>query len=197
MRTLIENPWHWAMALAVAALGCQPNIGDDCRNHSECAYSGNRICEPNFPGGYCTIFNCEPGTCPDEAVCVAYGSVPSPRPECADPTNRRLQRTFCMAKCEERDDCRSDEGYDCVDLADENQNPWGAVVVERGSYSSRVCTVPLSGKLAPPASGTAVAGVCSPPLDASFPSPAPTSSSPEGGAADASFPPPDASVAEP
>jgi hypothetical protein len=199
MRTPADNPWRWLLAFAFAALGCQPDIGDNCRNHSECAYSGTRICEPNFPGGYCTIFNCEPGTCPEESVCVAFQNVPSPRPECADSNNRRLQRTFCMYSCEKNNQCRNGDGYACVDLADKNQNPWGALVVERGSHNTRICTVPLSGDLAPAASGTAVAGVCSPPLDASFPVAVPTASPPEAGVQDgaASTPPPDASLSVP
>jgi hypothetical protein len=182
-----------ALALAAPALvACQPNIGDDCTNHAECAYSGSRICEPNLPGGYCTIFNCEPGSCPDEAVCVAYNSVPSPRPECADPSDRRLQRTFCMKACSSRSDCRTDDGYDCVDLSDPKQNPWDAVVVERGSYSRKICTVPLSGDFSPVTGETSAAGVCSPSTqtDASFPTPPPL----DAGGSDANAPRGDAST---
>jgi hypothetical protein len=168
-----SNPGWFVLALVVA-FGCQPNIGDDCTNHAQCAYTGDRICEPNFPGGYCTKFNCEPGNCPDEAVCVAYGTAPSERPECADPTDRRLLRTFCMKSCSERSDCRTSEGYDCVDLSDAKQNPWGAVIVERGSYPRKICTLPLAGDLSS-ASGdvTSSTGVCSPPslTDGSFPPP--------------------------
>jgi hypothetical protein len=78
-----------------------------------------------------------------------------------------------MKACSERSDCRTDDGYDCVDLSDPNQNPWDAVVVERGSYSRKICTVPLSGAFSPATGETTVAGVCSPPVDASFPTPPP------------------------
>ena len=153
---------------AAIALGCQPSIGDSCTLHTDCSATGNRICEPKLPGGYCTIFNCEPGSCPSEAVCVAYATAPSSKPECADIQQQRLQRTFCMKSCSSSSDCRS--GYSCVDLSPGNY--WGAAVAERGSHSNSVCTVSLS-KEAKSASASALsrneAEVCSPPLDASFP----------------------------
>lgn len=159
--------FYWILGFAAVVLACPactPDIGDACVVHSDCSQTGDRICEPNFPGGYCTIFNCEPGTCPSEAHCVAFYSAPSSSVEnlaCGDPTERRFQRTFCMKTCSGDSDCRS--GYACVDYALPN-NAVVAVVVERGSYNPRVCT------LKPPdtrAKGAEV-NVCSPPLDASF-----------------------------
>src|SRR5882757_1337789 len=82
---------QWLLALVVLVAACQPNIGDSCATHANCSATGGRLCEPNFPGGYCTVFNCEPGTCPDEAVCIAYGAVLSPRTACADPAQDRLE----------------------------------------------------------------------------------------------------------
>src|SRR6476646_6449575 len=48
----------WVFALMVFVAACQPEIGDSCRVHANCSSTGGRICEPNFPGGYCTVFNC-------------------------------------------------------------------------------------------------------------------------------------------
>jgi len=154
------------LPLLALAAGCQPNIGDACKLHTDCSAAGDRICEPNLPGGYCTMFNCEPGSCPSEALCVAYGS--SPSAECTSSLDRRLQRTFCMKSCSTNADCDR-SGYACVDIGPGSaENPWGAVVVDRVSQH-KICTAPASGS--PAATGSPQ--VCAPPLDASFP-PVPT-----------------------
>ena len=170
---------RWCFAAAALALGCQPNIGDPCKLHTDCSAQGTRICEPNLPGGYCTIFNCEPGKCPDDAVCVAYGVAPSSKRECAVQQIQRLERSFCMAKCSKQSDCRS--GYECVDLYAYNNpndpsptdqpNPWNAAVLDT-DRGTKICTVPLSqaAKLATVQSlANSSAEVCLPPPDASFP----------------------------
>jgi hypothetical protein len=167
------------LALMLACPACTPDIGDSCLVHSDCSQTGDRICEPNFPGGYCTIFNCEPGTCPSEANCVAFYSAPSSSSEnlaCGDPTDRRFQRAFCMKTCDGDGDCRS--GYSCIDYASPD-NAVVAVVVERGSYNPRVCTLKPPPSRPRNADGTS-ANVCSPPQDASFPTPP----GPDGGARD-------------
>jgi hypothetical protein len=62
-------------ALAALAGACKPNIGDDCQISTDCSAAGDRLCDITAPGGYCTIFNCEPGTCPeDESLCVEFGA---------------------------------------------------------------------------------------------------------------------------
>ncbi|MFW5740185.1 MAG: hypothetical protein ACOC1F_07450, partial [Myxococcota bacterium] len=58
--------------LATWMLGCNPKIGDDCTNSTDCSVSGDRLCDTTQPGGYCTVFNCEPDMCPEEAQCVAF-----------------------------------------------------------------------------------------------------------------------------
>lgn len=96
--------------LLVSMLGvaCAPEIGDSCETALDCSASGTRLCDRTQSGGYCTLDNCEQGTCPDEAVCVQFGRG-------RDGTALdRLSRSYCMYKCEERDDCRPDEGYDCL-----------------------------------------------------------------------------------
>jgi hypothetical protein len=135
-----------AALLAVLAGGCQPDIGDPCRLPSDCALGGDRICDTTFSAsGYCTIFNCEPGGCPEEAVCVSYQGVVSAVEGCQ--IGQRLQRTFCMKACEDDGDCRVRDGFACIDLS--GQNPWSARVVERDSRRQRVCAIPYTGPLIP------------------------------------------------
>jgi hypothetical protein len=190
---------EWCVAAAALALGCQPNIGDACKIHTDCSPTGNRICEPNLPGGYCTVFNCEPGSCPPEGVCIAYGVAPSNKRECAVQQVQRLERTFCMARCSGQSDCRG--GYECIDLAAYSSpevanatgqmNPWNAAVVDT-DRGTKICTVPLSdaarlgtvGALA-----SASSEVCMPPPlgDASFP-PVPPAPGTDGGSGDSGSP---------
>ncbi len=122
-------------------VSCAPEIGDKCQISTDCSSAGDRRCDPTQPGGYCTLFNCEPGGCPEEAVCVAFKRTVSAKEGCSS-GDTRLQQTFCMLNCGRTSDCRS--GYECLDLS-QADNPIGAMVVERGSYSGKVCAVPASG----------------------------------------------------
>lgn len=134
------------IAVALGLCGCQPEIGDSCQATSDCTDGTDRICDATQPGGYCTIFNCEPDTCPEEAVCVAYRLAPAAVAECNDTQDSaRLQRSFCMKTCNEQSDCRP--GYVCMDLngAPREENPWAAEVVE--NYGALVCVLPYSGAL--------------------------------------------------
>jgi hypothetical protein len=159
-----EPKLPWGLFLtALLALACTPNIGDKCALHSDCSQSGDRICDPTFPGGYCTIFNCEPGSCPSEAVCVAFNT--GSALACMDPSQRRFEKTFCMKTCGGNGDCRA--GYECLALNSPN-NPVTAVVVETGGDKSRsVCTVAQPTMSTPLPDG---GNVCSPDLlpDAAF-----------------------------
>jgi hypothetical protein len=94
-----------AVALSTAgwAAGCSPSIGDPCNTALDCSISGERTCDLARPGGACTVFACEPDTCPDDAVCVRWRPDPS-----------RLSFTACMRSCEEDGDCRVDDGYLCL-----------------------------------------------------------------------------------
>jgi hypothetical protein len=128
------------VALAAVAAGCKPKIGDDCRISTDCSAAGDRLCDITAPGGYCTIFSCEPGTCPeDESLCVEFGARRSVR---CDPeyTRSPYARTFCMAHCDSNSDCRS--GYVCADVGDTN-NPWGAQPIDT-NRGNKVCLVPAS-----------------------------------------------------
>lgn len=74
-------------------LGCGAEIGDACQNSAECGQG--RICDQASRAGYCTASPCEPGSCPDEALCVEFEN----------------EETYCMARCSGNDDCRP--GYVC------------------------------------------------------------------------------------
>jgi hypothetical protein len=140
---------------ALELMGCKPEIGDECTVSTDCSAAGERLCDTTQPGGYCTIFNCEPGTCPEEAICISYGNSLSNALACSDRNGRsRYEETYCVAKCEDDDDCRG--GYACVDMG--RENPGGVVVVEHGSVDGRVCVVPYSGLPIPPDRSTEVCG---------------------------------------
>lgn len=129
------------VAIAAAlAFGCKPEIGDECSVSTDCSSTGDRLCDTTQPNGYCTIFNCEPGTCPEEAICVAFFT--STSMVCQDPQDDdRLQRTYCMRRCDGDGDCRA--LYACRDMG--VKNPWGAQVMEYGPTNGKVCIVPYQG----------------------------------------------------
>jgi hypothetical protein len=127
--------------LATVAAGCKPKIGDDCQISTDCSAAGDRLCDITAPGGYCTVYNCEPASCPeDESLCVLFGAERSPVPECKDPqAPSPYARTFCMATCESDSDCRAD--YVCGNLKDAD-NRWGALLVDQ-DRGDRACMVDL------------------------------------------------------
>jgi len=99
---------------AVLLLGCQPSIGDHCVQSTDCATTGQRLCDTSQPNGYCTIFNCEPNACPDGSGCIAtniealgcaYDDRHAPS---------RFSRQLCLKTCGQTSDCRESEGYACV-----------------------------------------------------------------------------------
>lgn len=154
------------LAIAALAIGCTPKIGDDCSSSADCSVQGDRLCDTTQPGGYCTIFNCEPGTCPeDEAVCVAFNDS-----VCDDPLRTpRFRRTFCMKRCDDDGDCRN--GYACVDMGD--------AVVDIDPPTRKVCVVRPAPTEEPDGAGR---GVCAPPGDVEFPEPEPIPTPGEGDA---------------
>jgi len=126
--------------VACLALGCNAKIGDKCTTSTDCSINGDRLCDTTQPGGYCTVFNCEPDTCPNEAQCVAFDNQIDP--VCTDPRGARFERTFCLRRCSGDGDCRA--GYSCEDMA-ANSNAWGAAVVDVSPKGTKVCIVPWSG----------------------------------------------------
>jgi hypothetical protein len=136
----VRSPGALALALGLL-LGCQPHIGDDCETSADCSANGDRLCDITQPSGYCTIFNCEPGTCPDESVCIVFSASSSTVPGCENAYGTSpYQRSFCMKTCSGESDCRSK--YSCIDVGGAG-NPWGAVVADKGE-SGKVCMVPYT-----------------------------------------------------
>lgn len=114
--------------LLALAVGCKPKIGDECKISTDCSAAGDRLCDITAPGGYCTVYNCEPGACPeDESLCVEFGAQRSPAAVCQDlQSPSPYARTFCMATCESDADCR--DGYECATLAAGNE--WDALLID-------------------------------------------------------------------
>lgn len=146
------------LALVAVGVGCKPQIGDDCKLSRDCSAAGDRLCDITAPGGYCTVFNCEPNSCPDgESLCVQFGAVRSPA--CASQALAApspYARTFCMATCDDASDCRS--GYECKDLSDPT-NPWGAVLIDT-NRGNKACVVPFTGTQIEEEEGDMLPGVC-------------------------------------
>jgi hypothetical protein len=132
---VVPIPVLAALALGLSVAGCIPKIGDDCNTSIDCSQVGDRLCDTTQPQGYCTVFNCEPGTCPDAAVCVAFNH--SIDPACSgknDGAWPRFERTFCVAGCNADNECR--DGYACVAPA-----AHGAIVVDTKAPREKVCLV--------------------------------------------------------
>jgi hypothetical protein len=135
----------WIYLAFFAMVSCAPGIGDECQTSADCSQGGERLCDVTQRGGYCTVFNCEPGSCPDDSICVAFAAAESAAAECADASGlSRFSRSFCLAPCDSKADCRS--GYACIDLG--KPNPWNAIVIDSGS--GKVCIQPLQGQELPP-----------------------------------------------
>jgi hypothetical protein len=174
-------------AVALSLAGCTPSIGDKCILNTDCSLSGDRQCDTSEPGGYCTIFNCTPNSCPDNAACILFNPAVAGCPY-DDRNVSRTAHSFCMAACRSDGDCRS--GYTCANVT---QAPWNAINQDANQLKT-VCVpakddalkasgVPLSDRGDPPVCQAA------PELDASF---TPVDAGPERDAGDAG----DASDAE-
>ena len=104
--------------------GCTPQIGDKCVLNTDCSATGTRQCDTSLPGGYCTIFNCGPNTCPDQSACYLFHAEIQGCPY-DDREPSRTGHTFCMKDCAHDSDCRS--GYICSDL---RVPPWNAILLD-------------------------------------------------------------------
>ncbi|MBI5516184.1 MAG: hypothetical protein HY909_20535 [Deltaproteobacteria bacterium] len=80
----------------VVLFSCSKAIGDSCTIASDCSINGDRLCDTSQPDGYCIVSGCDPGSCPDTSLCVAFNA-----------HNPRLSRRFCMAPCAQDSDCRT------------------------------------------------------------------------------------------
>jgi uncharacterized membrane protein YgcG len=147
-----------AVALAVplfVAAGCTPKIGDKCTVSTDCSQLGDRLCDTTQPDGYCTVFNCEPDTCPTDGhgVCVAF--FPQLDPTCGGASASqwpRFERTFCVRGCDDDTDCRA--SYVCVAPSDRN-----AQIVDNAPAKTKVC-IPAADL--PPPQSTSTPAVCDP-----------------------------------
>jgi hypothetical protein len=92
-----------AAALGTAALlaGCPRHIGDGCSINTDCSLQGDRVCDITQLGGYCTIPECSPDSCPDNAMCVEFQAGLT-----------RTARRYCVNPCNTTSDCRGQ--YQCV-----------------------------------------------------------------------------------
>lgn len=139
------QPFHVArFALAAfAALvildGCTPKIGRECTTSLDCSQQGDRLCDNTQPGGYCTLFNCEPDKCPEgDGVCVAFLSQLDPACGPTDDVSwGRFERTFCMANCDDDSDCR--DGYECVQPASRDGR-----IIDFSPVSDHICMVKIN-----------------------------------------------------
>lgn len=149
--------------IALAAAGCLPKIGDPCSSSLDCSQRGERLCDSTQPQGYCTVFNCEPDSCPDSAACVAFNHTLDPA--CGNTNDGswpRFERTFCTWPCDETADCRA--GYDCIEVAAR-----GGLVIDKENPREKVCLVALS---TAPGDGTgSPPAVCDPGQPGSLPDP--------------------------
>jgi len=127
---------RYVLVVALLAIGCGKEIGDECVVSSDCSPNGDRFCDrASLPGGYCTVQGCDFDTCPDESVCVRFftGSFTNKLCDPALPREqsgctldelcslvgscvpRSAEIRFCMRKCDDDGDCR--DGYECRNIA--------------------------------------------------------------------------------
>lgn len=134
----------WVFSFSLLALvGCGKDIGDACKSINECISTDiDRLCltqdGEGFPGGYCTKFNCGGANqCPEEATCVAYRSTLGGSGMCeSGESASRLQRNYCMLRCDSDGDCRS--GYKC--LPADGDNPLGARIIDK-HVGGKICAL--------------------------------------------------------
>ncbi len=137
------QPWIALLcgACALAALACTPKVGDACTTAADCSSVGELLCDTSYPGGYCTN-SCEPGTCPEDAVCVSFRFARSIEATCNDPQQPSpYERTFCMATCEDDGDCRDDDDYACIEVAPPS-NLYGAAIIDTSPAGNKFCALP-------------------------------------------------------
>ncbi len=111
----------FAIAVLGAVAGCKPEVGDECTISTDCSITGDRLCDTSQPGGYCTIFNCDATSCPEESVCVEF-----------HPSSTRFARRFCVRVCDAPSECRP--GYVCVAPTERD-----GVVISSDPQSGKVC----------------------------------------------------------
>jgi hypothetical protein len=138
----------WALAilalLGLLASGCSPGVGSGCTLSTDCGTTGNLVCDTSEFEGYCTVQDCVPNECPNNAACVMFNPT---IPGCGYDDYLQgspVDQQFCMATCGSNSDCRN--GYIC---ADPTKSPWNAMLLDSTSSNSQIVTVciplPLEG----------------------------------------------------
>ena len=164
-----SRAWAAVALLAVGAAlgGCTPSIGDKCILNTDCSLSGDRQCDTSQPSGYCTVFNCTPNSCPDNAACILFNPAVAGCPY-DDRNVSRTAHSFCMAACRSDGDCRS--GYVCRDV---RQEPWNAFNQDSNQIKTVCIAIPDPALYSAGGDGRpdAEAPVCQadPSIDAAFP----------------------------
>jgi len=98
MRSRLQTTVVVLVGLAVLFGGaCTPKVGDGCARNADCGTQ--RICDTSMPGGYCTTTPCLRNDCADEAVCITFDD----------------GQSYCMKHCGGNGDCRTGDGYTCID----------------------------------------------------------------------------------
>jgi hypothetical protein len=122
------------VACGGALAACSPGIGDACDTALRCSQSATRLCDLTQPNGYCTLADCQEGTCPSDAVCVTFW----PKTNRAADVDR-LSTNYCMAKCDDRSDCRKSDGYDCLSTSEFGAHGGESMVL--GPANQKFCAV--------------------------------------------------------
>lgn len=109
MSALRYGGFALALGLATACVAAcgedagRAEVGEACTLTEDCAFRREAACIIAWPEGYCTEVACSVGSCPTGARCVTgieFAEVPVD--------------AFCLATCEQPEDCRA--GYRCVDV---------------------------------------------------------------------------------
>jgi hypothetical protein len=166
------------LVLGLFGTGCTPTVGSSCELSTDCGTTGQLVCDTSEIGGYCTVVDCLPNECPDNAGCILFNfAIPGCGISRQDPS--RISQPFCMATCSSDSDCRA--GYIC---ANPTESPWYAWIQD-SNWRELVCLPePVSGFVGLAASSAldTDAAVCQqigPTFDADFP-PIPDASSADG-----------------
>src|SRR5688572_3938053 len=132
-----------AAGLLSAVAACTPEIGDKCILSTDCSIRSDRVCDTSQPNGYCTQ-NCRGNSCPDKAACVLYNTAIQGCgfDDRAGPFGSRVARSFCSARCFSNADCRTEEGYVCVDP---KKYPWNAFILDDVQDQTVCMVMPAEG----------------------------------------------------